>query len=201
MRKTLQDIRLETDLILLFSQNLPCFWARHRNKIQQGNSIFISTKCFINVNWSSWSTDCAAENSKPWVLLQDRRGVQTSKNWENLNFLRDSAWILVFSSSAKRREANKSNRQCEEKPNGIAYTAQSKCWGTCCCARSRAACGCGERACRSEGTYAQLVNMSRIVTHNRLPDGSLENKICTWGTNKAKLNLWRGKSRLFSCFS
>ena len=41
-------------------------------------------------------------------------------------------------------------------------------------ARSRAACRGGERARRSESTYAQLVDMmSRIVAHNRLHDGSL----------------------------
>ena len=60
-------------------------------------------------------------------------------------------------------------------------------------ARSRAACGGGERARRSESTYAQLVDMmSRIVAHNRLRDGSLENATCVWGTNRAKLNVWRG---------
>ena len=30
-----------------------CSWARRRNKIPQGNYDFLSTKCFINVNWSS----------------------------------------------------------------------------------------------------------------------------------------------------
>ena len=56
-----------------------CFWARHRNKIAQGNCDFLSTKCFININWSSRSTECAAENSKPRVMLQDQRGEQPSK--------------------------------------------------------------------------------------------------------------------------
>ena len=43
-------------------------------------------------------------------------------------------------------------------------------------ARSRAAYGGGERARRSESTYAQLVDMmSRIVAHDRLGDGSLKN--------------------------
>ena len=46
-----------------------CFWARCRNKIPQGNCDFISTKCFINVNQSSWSTDCAAlQRQKTWNL-------------------------------------------------------------------------------------------------------------------------------------
>ena len=63
-------------------------------------------------------------------------------------------------------------------------------------ARSRAACRGGERARRSESTYAQLVDMmSRIVAHNRLRDGSLENATCARGTNQAKLDAWRGKSR------
>ena len=52
-------------------------------------------------------------------------------------------------------------------------------------ARSRAACGGGERARRSESTYAQMVEMmSRIVAHNRLRDGSLENATCARGTDK-----------------
>ena len=39
------------------------------------------------------------------------------------------------------------------------------------------ACGGYERACQSESTYAQLVNMiSRIVGDNRFRDGSLENR-------------------------
>ena len=73
-------------------------------------------------------------------------------------------------------------------------------------ALSRAASGGGERAHRSESTYVQLVDMmSRIVTHNRLRDGSFENATCARGTastDPAKLSVWRGKSRLFSrCFS
>ena len=44
-------------------------------------------------------------------------------------------------------------------------------------ARSRSACGSGERARRSERTYAQQVDMmSRIAAHNRLRDGSLETR-------------------------
>ena len=76
-----------------------CFWAR-RNKIHQGNCDFNSTKCFINVNWSSCSTDCAAENSKPPVMLWDQSEDQPSKNWENPNFWSDSAWIFAFSSQS-----------------------------------------------------------------------------------------------------
>ena len=69
-------------------------------------------------------------------------------------------------------------------------------------ARSRAAYRGGERARRSESTYAQLVDMmSRIVAHNRLSDGSLENATCARGTDRAKLSASRGKSRLFSRFS
>ena len=65
------------------SSNWTCFWARCRNKIQQENCDFILTKCFINVNWSSWTTDCEAKNSKPQFMLQDWRGDQPSKNREN----------------------------------------------------------------------------------------------------------------------
>ena len=64
-------------------------------------------------------------------------------------------------------------------------------------ARSRASCGGGERARRCESTYAELVDMmSRIVAYNRLRDGSLENATCARGTGGAKLNEWRGKSRI-----
>ena len=46
-------------------------FLRSRNNITQGNCNFLSTKCLINVNQSSWSTDCAVENSRPWLMLQD----------------------------------------------------------------------------------------------------------------------------------
>ena len=75
-----------------------CFWARRRIKIPQGNCDFLCTKCFININRSSLSTDSAAENSIPQVLLLDQRGDQPSKTWENLKFSSDSVRILVFSS-------------------------------------------------------------------------------------------------------
>ena len=81
-------------------QILTCFWARRRNNIPQGYCNFLSTnlKCFINVNRSSWSTDCVAEDSKPQVMLRDQRGDQPSTNWENLDFSSDSARVLAFSS-------------------------------------------------------------------------------------------------------
>ena len=86
-------------------------------------------------------------------------------------------------------EAIKINRRREEKNYEGPAAAR---------ARSRAACGGGERARRSESTYAQQVDMmSRIVAHNRLRDGSLENATCARGTNRAKFG-WRGKSRSFS---
>ena len=74
--------------------------------------------------------------------------------------------------------------------------APSGFWGPAAArARSRAACGGGERARRSESTYAQLVDMiSRIVAHNRLLDGSFANATCARGTDQAKLNAWWGKS-------
>ena len=75
-----------------------CFWARRRNKIPKGNCDFLCTKCFINVDRSSWSTDFAAEDSKPRVMLRDQRGDQPSKKCENLDFSSDSAQVLVFSS-------------------------------------------------------------------------------------------------------
>ena len=51
-----------------------CFCARHRINIPQGVCNFLLIKCFINVNWSSWSTDCTTENLKPQVMLRDMRG-------------------------------------------------------------------------------------------------------------------------------
>ena len=75
-----------------------CFWARLRNNIPQGNCDFLSTKCFININLSLWSTHCAAENSKPRIMLRDQCGDQPSKTWENLDFSSDSARVLAFSS-------------------------------------------------------------------------------------------------------
>ena len=78
-----------------------CFWAslsKRKNKIPQGNCDFILTKCFINVNRSSGSTNCAAENSKPRVMHRDQRGDQPIKNWENIDFSKDLARVLALSS-------------------------------------------------------------------------------------------------------
>ena len=58
---------------------------RSQINIQQGKCDFLWTKCFINVNQSLWSSDCAAENSKPWVMLWYQRGDQPSKIWKNLD--------------------------------------------------------------------------------------------------------------------
>ena len=49
------------------------------NNISEGNCNFLSTKCFINVYRSSWSTDCAAENSKTRVMLRERH----CRRWEH----------------------------------------------------------------------------------------------------------------------
>ena len=102
--------------------------------------------------------------------------------------------------STIRCEAYKINRRREERLIGLRAVKMLR--DLLLRARSCAACGDGERARRSENTYAQQVDiMSRIVAHNRLRDGSLENATCARGTNRAKLNGWRGKSRLFSRFS
>ena len=92
--------------------------------------------------------------------------------------------FLRFLVSAIRCEANRSNRRREERHIGLRavkmlrYLQQRA--GSC------AASGGGERARRSDSTYAQLVDMiSRIVARNRLRDGSLEN--ATWGTDRTKL--------------
>ena len=96
--------------------------------------------------------------------------------------------------SAIRSEANKSNRRREERP--VCSSCQNVEGPAAALARSRAACGGGERARRSESTYAQLIDMmSRMVAHNRLRDGSLENATCALGTDRAKLNESMGKSR------
>ena len=71
------------------------------------------------------------------------------------------------------------------------------------CARSRAACGGGERVRQGENTYAQMVDMNHmmsiIVAHDRLRDGSPENATCARGTDRA--NACREKSRSFRRFS
>ena len=62
------------------------------------------------------------------------------------------------------------------------------------CARSHTVWVCGERVRQSESMYTQQVDkMSRIVAHNRLCDGSLENTTCARGTDQPKLNGWREK--------
>ena len=81
-----------------------CFWARHRNKISEGNCDFLSTKCFINVYLSWWSLinrlccwKLETSSYAPGSLdLHKESGDQLSKNWENLDFSWDSARILVF---------------------------------------------------------------------------------------------------------
>ena len=102
------------------------------------------------------------------------------------------------------RCANKINRRREERPIGSCSVKMLRDGHgpTAARARSRAACSGGERARQSDSTYAQRVDMmSRIVTHNRMGDGSLENTTCARGIYRAKTNQGRGKSRLFSRFS
>ena len=111
-----------------------CFWVRRRNKIPQGNCDFISTKCFMNVNRSSGSTECAAESSKPRVMLWDQHMDSPSKNWENLNFSSDSAGLLAF---ASQRHVKIISTTSGAKRDPLARVP-SKCWGTCCCARGPA---------------------------------------------------------------
>ena len=127
---------------------------------------------------SSGSTDCSEENSKPRVMIS-------------------GAIRLAFLSSlviAIRCEANKINRRREERPMGLRAVKmfrdlRRRTHGHVAAANAR----------RSESTYAQQVNMmSRIVAHNRLRDGSLENATCARGTDPAKISACRGKSRLFS---
>ena len=106
--------------------------------------------------------------------------------------------------SAIRFEANKINRRREERPIGSRAVNMLRDLARPVAARalSRAARGGGERTRRSESTYAQLVDMmSRIVARNRLRDGSIENATSQRGTNRAKLNAWRGRSLSFSRFS
>ena len=80
------------------SLNLDLFLSKAQKQHSIRKLRFSSDQMFINVNRSSWSTDCAAENSKPRVMLRDQRGDQPSKNWENLDLSSDSARILAFSS-------------------------------------------------------------------------------------------------------
>ena len=99
--------------------------------------------------------------------------------------------FLSYLVIAIRCEANKINRRREERPMGLRAVKmfrdlRRRTHGHVAAANAR----------RSESTYAQQVNMmSRIVAHNRLRDGSLENVTCSRGTNRAKFSTWRGKSR------
>ena len=114
--------------------------------------------------------------------------------------------FLRFPVSAIRCEANKNNRRREGRPIGsravkmlrdLLRRARGIALHVAAAIRRRT-----PPPHRSESTYAQLVDMmSKIVAHNRLRDGSLENATCAWGTDRANLNAWRGKSRLFSRFS
>ena len=68
------DLNKANDRRKSTSSNLDLFLCR--NKIPKRNCNFILTKCFMCVNWSSWSTDCAAKSSKPQFMLWDHRGDQ-----------------------------------------------------------------------------------------------------------------------------
>ena len=89
-----------------------CFWIASWYNIPQGNCNFLSTKCVINLNWSSWSTDCAAQNSKPRVMLYDWRGDQPSKNWENLDFWSYSARTKCSQNAERPAAARGSAMSC-----------------------------------------------------------------------------------------
>ena len=95
-----------------------CFWARRRNKILQGNCDFISTKCFINVNRSSGSTDCAAENSKLELCIGTNVGTNQAKI-EKMSISR-AIWLEFLRSLVRaiRCEANKINLLLVERPIG-----------------------------------------------------------------------------------
>ena len=82
--------------------------------------IFLSTKCFMNNNWS-W------QKLKPWVMLWDQGGDQPSKIWEKLDFSSNSAWFLRSLVSTIWREAKESNLQRSERPIG---SRAVKCWHT-----------------------------------------------------------------------
>ena len=78
-------------------------------------------------------------------------------------------------------EANKSNRRrqtARTETHRLAHS-QNVVGPAAECSLSSAACGSCKSVCQSESTYAQRVDlMSRIVTHNRLRDDSLENATC-----------------------
>ena len=73
---------------------------------------------FPNVYRSSWSTDCAAENSRPRVVFWNQRGDQPSKiPVEKFSISRATVLgFLRFLVSAIWCEANKSNRRRKERP-------------------------------------------------------------------------------------
>ena len=99
----------------------PCFWAMCRNYIPQGNCDFFSIKCLINVNCSSRSTGWAVENLKPWVMLRPfgTNAGLTNQNFEKTLISRAiRLGFLRYFVSATRCEANKSNKQRQERPIG-----------------------------------------------------------------------------------
>ena len=88
------------------SSILTCFWALSKVQKQDpqeklGNCDFISIKSFITVSWSSESTDCAAENSKPQVMLQNQVPTNVAVTWGTIKQkLRKSQFLKRFGSDS-----------------------------------------------------------------------------------------------------
>ena len=102
-----------------------CFWARRRNKSPEGNCDFLSTKCFINVYRSLWTTDCAEESLEARNLeLCFGTNVGTNRAKIDSEKISISRAILLgflrslVSVGAIRCEANKINWRREERTIG-----------------------------------------------------------------------------------
>ena len=140
----------------------------------------------------------AAESSKPRVMLRDQRRKPPSKNFSIsrailLGFLRSLARAIQY-------EANKINRRREDWPIGSRAVNMLRDLRRRVRGPARHVAPANMRAevrARSE----HVCTTGQYDVNNRLRDGSLENATCARGTNRAKINAWRGKSRLFSRFS
>ena len=103
------------------SSNLNLFLSKAQKHHSTGNCDFLSSNSFINVVRSSWSTNCAAESSKPLVMLSSlgpTLGTKKAK-FEKISIFRAiQLWFLRSLVSTIWCEANKSNLRREERPIG-----------------------------------------------------------------------------------
>ena len=169
-----------------------CFWARHRNKIQQGNCNFLSTKCFINVYRWMINRLCCRKLEFLSFALGPTWGLTKQnlrKSWCLHRFCSDSCvlWATWGAMSNPGRgplfvlEIRKYLPVLhDEKPIGLCTFKMliDLRWR----ALSHEACGGSKRACQSESTHAQLVAMMSYIVAlklERVRDGSVKNTTCS----------------------